>query len=124
VDVAVLRGDPSDGLPGVAGIGAKTAVALVMAFGDLEGVLAAADPTAPVRPMTARLAQALTEGADVVRRARQVTSVVRDLPLPAAIPTAPPTVADPSRLTDLAEQWGVGRQVADLQAALHRGDAE
>src|SRR4051794_3997602 len=41
-DFAVLRGDPSDGLPGVAGIGEKSAAALVSAFGDLAGVRAAA----------------------------------------------------------------------------------
>ena len=39
VDLAVLRGDPSDGIPGVPGIGAKTAAALVAAFGDLEAIL-------------------------------------------------------------------------------------
>ena len=40
-DFAVLRGDPSDGLPGVAGVGAKTAAALINEFGDLAGIRAA-----------------------------------------------------------------------------------
>ena len=45
VDFAVLRGDASDGLPGVAGIGEKTAASLLRKFGDLPGILAAsADP--------------------------------------------------------------------------------
>ena len=47
-DFAVLRGDPSDGLPGVKGIGEKTAAALLASHGDLDGVVAAAaaDPGA------------------------------------------------------------------------------
>ncbi len=125
VDVAVLRGDPSDGLPGVPGIGAKTAVALVVAFGDLEGILAAATDATPTRPMTPRLAQTLKQNADLVRRARQVTSVVRDLPLPGVVPSVSSTPVDPERLAALTEQWGVQRQVADLEAALRRQtDAE
>ena len=42
-DYAVLRGDPSDGLPGVKGVGDKTAAALVARFGTVEGILAALD---------------------------------------------------------------------------------
>jgi len=120
LDVAVLRGDPSDGLPGVAGIGAKTAVALVTAFGDLDDVLAAAGRPSVERPMTPRLAQALIGNADLVRRARTVTSVVRDLPLPGPVPAIPASPADPDRLAGLAAQWGVGRQLVDLQASLRR----
>ena len=52
VDLAVLRGDPSDGLPGVPGIGAKTAVALVSAFGPLEAILDAARRDPSIRPLT------------------------------------------------------------------------
>ncbi len=40
-DMAILRGDPSDGLPGVPGIGAKTAASLLERFGDMDGILAA-----------------------------------------------------------------------------------
>lgn len=120
VDVAVLRGDPSDGLPGVAGIGAKTAVALVTAFGDVEGVLAAAGDATTPRPMTPRLAQSLLQNADVVLRARRVTSVVRDLPLPGPVPPIPTHPADRARLDALADQWGVRRQVDELESALRR----
>jgi 5'-3' exonuclease len=61
-DLIALRGDPSDGLPGARGVGAKTAAALLAEHGSLEGVLAAA---ATLRP---RVAQALTEQADELRR--------------------------------------------------------
>src|SRR5439155_3344239 len=45
-DFAALRGDPSDGLPGVAGIGEKTAARLIARYGDLDGLLAALDDPA------------------------------------------------------------------------------
>jgi 5'-3' exonuclease len=120
VDLAVLRGDPSDGLPGVPGIGAKTAVALVSAFGSLAGIQAAAGQPAPSRPMTARLSEALLAHADVLDRARRVAEVVRDLPLPASGTALPRVPADPARLDALTEEWGVRRQVDDLQAAIGR----
>ncbi len=48
-DFATLRGDPSDGLPGVSGVGEKTAAALLAEFGDLAGILSAA-PAMPPPP--------------------------------------------------------------------------
>lgn len=71
-DLAVLRGDPSDGLPGVRGVGPKTAGALVAAFGDLESILAAAADPATGRPMTATVRARLLESADYLRRADAV----------------------------------------------------
>lgn len=119
VDLAVLRGDPSDGLPGVTGIGAKTAVALVTAFGDLDAILAAA-VQAPVKPMTARLSAALQEAADEVARARRVAQVVRDLPLPLPVPPLPAGADLPAPARAIAEDWGVTRQARDLWTALTR----
>lgn len=122
VDLAVLRGDSSDGLPGVSGIGAKTAAALVLAFGDIESILAAAGTT-PVRPMTARLAGALLEQADYVRAGRVVAAVVTELPVvgDTRIPVEP---ADERALTTLAADWGVERQVADVYAAFARAASD
>lgn len=77
--MATLRGDPSDGLPGVTGVGAKTAAKLVDAFGDLEGIIDAAG--SPTRPMTPRIAAAVRDGADELRRAYRVVSTVKDLPV-------------------------------------------
>lgn len=118
VDLAVLRGDPSDGLPGVPGIGAKTAAALVNAFGDIDAILRAAAQVPPARPMTPRLAAALTDASDEVARARTVALVVRDLPLPAAYPAVPTQAAAPEVLAQVTAEWGVERQVRDLWAAL------
>jgi 5'-3' exonuclease len=72
-DLIALRGDPSDGLPGARGIGAKTAAALLAEHGSLEGVLAA---TSELRP---RIAAALTEQADELRTFREIATL-RDVP--------------------------------------------
>jgi 5'-3' exonuclease len=120
VDLAVLRGDPSDGLPGVPGIGAKTAAALVVAFGTLEGIVEAAGARPGERPMTPRLAATILEHADDVRRARTVATVVRDLKLPAPPPRRLSAPEDTGVLGAVAAEWGVARQLGDLQAALGR----
>lgn len=115
VDLAVLRGDPSDGLPGVAGIGVKTAVSLVTAFGSVDGILDAAKQAPDTRPMTPRLAAALVESEDLVHAAVTVARVRTDLPVTQRKP-----VRDRAALDALADQWGVQRQVSDLLSALAR----
>lgn len=112
VDYAVMRGDPSDGLPGVPGIGAKTAASLLAAHGNLDALLAAAGQE-PQRPLTTRLAAALLADRQALMAARQVATAVTDLPLDVdtRLPIAP---ADPARLEALSEQWGVARFVPSL----------
>src|SRR5699024_69536 len=78
VDFAVLRGDPSDGLPGVAGIGEKTAAALVASYGDLEGMVDAAGQGKLGPSVTRRL----TAAVDYLGPARTVVAVATDVPLP------------------------------------------
>jgi 5'-3' exonuclease len=75
-DFAVLRGDPSDGLPGVSGIGEKLAAALVARYGNIETILGEAerDARSPV------LGKVLRE-ADYVRRAARVVTIATDLPI-------------------------------------------
>ena len=120
VDLAVLRGDPSDGLPGVRGIGAKTAVSLVAAFGPLSAVLDAARLAPAERPMTPRLAEALLADADAVLRAERVARVVTDLGLPDVATPLPAQPADETALRSLAAAWGVERQVGEVRAAIAR----
>lgn len=75
VDFAILRGDPSDGLPGVSGIGEKTARALVAAYPDLDALVADAASQTP------RLAQRLTAAGEYVAAMRRVVPVVTDVDL-------------------------------------------
>ena len=74
-DFATLRGDPSDGIPGAPGIGAKTAAAYLAAFGDLEGVLRAAEHATP--PLTVRKAATLLEHAEALRATQRVVTLPR-----------------------------------------------
>lgn len=72
-DFIALRGDPSDGLPGAPGIGAKTAAELLLAHGSLEGVLAAMGADGEMRP---RVASALRENAELLRTFKEIATLV------------------------------------------------
>lgn len=115
-EFATLRGDPSDGLPGVAGIGEKTAAALLAKHGDLEGVLAAASSVGSGVP--AGQAAKLRAGAEYARRALPAVRVVRDLPLPAVVRTVGLTDAQRAAGEALAERWGLGGSMDRVLAAL------
>jgi 5'-3' exonuclease len=120
-DYAVLRGDPSDGLPGVKGVGEKTAAALVSRFGSIEGILEALDGgDEDGFPAGARAK--LQDARDYLAVAPAVSRVVRDLPLPElddAIPRAP---RDPEALVALCDRWGLdsalNRFLASFETAL------
>ena len=72
-DLIALRGDPSDGLPGAKGIGAKGAADLLTRFGTLDGVLAAAAD--PASEMTPRTRGALTADPDLLRAFREIATL-------------------------------------------------
>lgn len=98
-DLATLRGDPSDGIPGAAGIGAKTAATYLVKFGDLEGILAAAATCTP--PITRAKADTLLAGADVLRATRKVVTL-----RPAEV-TIPQVEPDALELARLSERYGL-----------------
>jgi 5'-3' exonuclease len=99
-DLAVLRGDPSDGLPGVAGIGEKTGAALLTRYGDLAGLLAAVrDGDAALSP---GVAKKLTAAAEYLAVAPTVVQVVRDAAIPPVDDALPRTPVDPQALVALA----------------------
>lgn len=109
-DFAVLRGDASDGLPGVKGIGAKTAADLLRQYGDLAGILAAAlDESGS---MSGTLRAKLRASADYLAVAPAVVEVARDIDLP-AIDSAISPLSAPSleRVQALAEHWGLSSPV-------------
>ncbi|HLI75115.1 MAG TPA: DNA polymerase I [Acidimicrobiales bacterium] len=76
--LAALRGDTSDNLPGVPGVGEKTAAKLVAAYGDLDGIFAHLDDLSP------KLRQNLADHEEQVRRNAEVITLVRDVPLDVA----------------------------------------
>jgi 5'-3' exonuclease len=115
-DLATLRGDPSDGLPGVAGIGEKTAAALIGRYGDLAGVLAARDRADP--GLTATQVRRLTEAAAYLEVAPAVVRVARDAPVPVVDDRLPSAPADAGALDALAARWGLAGPVRRLFAAL------
>jgi 5'-3' exonuclease len=116
-DFATLRGDPSDGLPGVPGVGEKTAAALVSRFGSLEGILAALDSgTHEGFPAGAR--KKMEAARDYLTAAETVVRVVTDITLPELDDTLPSSPADPERLVTLADQWNLGSPVNRLLVAL------
>jgi 5'-3' exonuclease len=113
---AALRGDPSDGLPGVSGVGEKTAAALVRVFGSVEAMLAALDQGHGGFPMGSRAK--LVANRSYLEAAMPVVRVATDAPLPAVDGRLPVTPADPRRLAELDERWDLGSSLGRMCAAL------
>jgi 5'-3' exonuclease len=103
-DFAVLRGDPSDGLPGVPGVGEKTAAQLVRRFKDLDGIVASGK---------------LGEAANAyIQRARRVGVPVSVAPVPTPEGTRPTRATDSAALAKLNEKYGIGSVTERLLRAL------
>jgi 5'-3' exonuclease len=116
VDFAILRGDPSDELPGVRGVGEKTARALVKAYASLEAMeedaraeRAGAGPLRGSPTLKARI----REAAEYLEAMREVVPIREDLEL-----ELERGERDDSRLDELAERWGLTGPVGRLRAAL------
>ena len=114
--MAVLRGDSSDGLPGVPGVGEKTAVLLVRRYGDVAGVLRAAE--AGDAGLTPAQRRKVLEARDYLAVAPGVVDVALDAPVPDVAGTLPVTPADPERLVALAERWRLGSSLTRLVDAI------
>jgi 5'-3' exonuclease len=121
-DYATLRGDTSDGLPGVVGIGEKTAASLLGEYGTLDGLLAAAAD--PGSALSASVRSKLAAAGDYLAVAPAVVNVVRDLVLPTleeAGAQLNPVAGDArAELERLATDWNLGRSVTRLLEALDR----
>ena len=115
-DFATLRGDSSDGLPGVAGIGEKTAATLLAAHGDLEGIIAAAEAG---EGMSAGIRTKILTGLPYLAVAPTVVEVVKDLDL-AETDSRLRALDDAGRAdaAALAEQWALGTAMTRIIGAL------
>jgi 5'-3' exonuclease len=115
-DMAVLRGDPSDGLPGVAGIGEKTAAGLLARFGSLEALRAAADDASS--DLSPGQRRKLIEGRDYLDKAPAVVTVAPDAPVPDEDDALPSTPPDHQALIAFAEKWGLNSSITRVVQAL------
>ncbi|HUK71701.1 MAG TPA: 5'-3' exonuclease [Streptosporangiaceae bacterium] len=116
-DFAALRGDPSDGLPGVRGIGAKTAAALVRRFGTVDAMLAALDKD-PVASGLGSSRAKLAADRDYLAAAMPVVLVATDAPIPPLDDALPAQAKDPPRLAELGGRWNLGSSLSRLLSAL------
>nr|WP_152895524.1 5'-3' exonuclease [Streptomyces adustus] len=115
-DLALLRGDPSDGLPGVPGVGEKTAAKLLAEFGDLAGIMAAVDD--PAARLTPTQRRRLDEARPYLAVAPKVVRVADDVPLPDVDTALPRRARDPQALDALAARWGLGGSLNRLLTTL------
>lgn len=115
-DFATLRGDASDGLPGVAGVGEKTAATLLGRFGDMDGIVAAAlDPDSDLGPGPRAKIKA---AAGYLEVAPQVVAVARELDLDSPDTRLPREPRDLARVAELGTKWGIESPVQRLTEAL------
>jgi 5'-3' exonuclease len=115
-DFAALRGDPSDGLPGVPGVGEKTASALIRAFGSIEGVTTALDAGHGGFPRGSR--DKLEKAREYLDVALSVVKVADDAPLPDVDGTLPAVPPDAGRLRELGDRWGLGSSLGRFVSAV------
>ena len=115
-DFATLRGDASDGLPGVAGVGDKTAATLMRRFGTIEELLVAVDD--PGSDLAPGPRGKLRDAADYLAVAPRVVRVVCDLDLGTPNLRLPDSPRSPDDVVALAERWGLESPATRLTQAL------
>jgi 5'-3' exonuclease len=115
-DFAALRGDPSDGLPGIPGIGEKTAAALIQAFGSVDGIRHALDMGHGGFPKGAR--DKLAKARDYLDVSMSVVRVADNVPLPPVTGTLPVVAPSDVLLDELGERWGLGSSLSRFRSAV------
>ncbi len=117
-ELALLRGDPSDGLPGVPGVGEKTAATLLAQHGSLEAILAAAHD--PKSKMSKAYRTKLLAATDYIEAAGPVVRVATDADVSFSTKsdTLPLAAEHPRKVVKLAEEYGVTSSIGRLQKAL------
>lgn len=117
-ELALLRGDPSDGLPGVPGVGEKTAATLLAQHGSLENIMAAAHD--PKSKMSKAFRTKLLAATDYIEAAGAVVRVATDCDVDFSTPddTLPLAAEHPRKVAELAQTYGVTSSIGRLQKAL------
>jgi DNA polymerase I len=114
-----LKGDTSDNIPGVPGIGDKTASDLIQRFGTLEKVLASIDEISG-----AKRKQNLTEHADNARMSKELATAVRDVPLEVDLEHWVSSAPDRSRLRETFREFELREPLRRIEEALAEQDEE
>jgi len=113
---AMFRGDPSDGLPGVRGIGEKGAALIANNFATVEKALSAAHAESEFLPKS--LAKKIIDGADYLKIAPTLVNCARDVAIPKMDITLPAKPADLSPIYAIKDEYGLGASVDRLISAL------
>ena len=113
---AMFRGDPSDGLPGVRGIGEKGAALIANNFANVDDVLAGAHSAHESLPPA--LAKKIIAGSDYLKIAPTVVQVARNVSLPRVDISVPKVPKDLSQIYQFKERYGLGASVDRLISAL------
>ncbi|WP_246498114.1 5'-3' exonuclease [Natronoglycomyces albus] len=115
-DFAVLRGDASDGLPGVKGIGEKGAATLLHAYGDLDDLVMIAhdaESTIPKRQRTA-----LLEAEHYLAKAASVSTAITSVDIPDIDPTLPREPVEADQVESLVKEWGLANVIERLTTTM------
>ena len=118
-DFIGLKGDTSDNIPGVPGIGDKTASELLQRFGDLETVLASVDEISG-----AKRKQNLVEHADAARVSKQLATMVRDVPIDLDLEAEFTKTPDRANLRTVFRDWELRDPLRRLEEALAAAEIE
>jgi DNA polymerase I len=118
-DFIGLKGDTSDNIPGVPGIGDKTAAELLQRYGDLEGVLSHVDEISG-----AKRKQNLTEHADAARLSKQLATMVRSVPIDLDLEAEFSRRPDRANLRTVFREWELRDPLRRLEEALFAAEME
>jgi 5'-3' exonuclease len=113
---ATLRGDASDGLPGVRGIGAKTAASLIQSHGGIDAIITAAGDAAS--PLSPSVRAKVLAGVDYLAVAPRVVECATDVPLEDLDLAIHPDRLDLEAIGELRERWGLGASTDRLLAVI------
>ncbi len=117
IDVLALTGDKVDNVPGVEGIGPKTAAKLMQAYGSIDGILANLDQ------IKGKRRENLEKARDQLPLNRKLVTLKRDLDLAFDLDSARAGGIDAVRLRRLFKQLGFRRHTAELDRLIGQGDA-